>query len=110
AGEVPTKDEWNLRLLILADAHLPIGAVDAGRHHIDHHLARRGDRVRPIAVFQDIGAAILLNENRLHRVASAIRDGRRSATPGGWQNDSHRLYLSARSGLGEVDRRAEIEA
>ena len=80
AGEIPTQDEWKLRLFMLADAHLPIGAVHAGRHHIDHHFARPGDRIRPIAVLQDIGAAILLNENRLHRVASAIRNGRRSAT------------------------------
>ncbi len=79
AGEVPTQDEWKLRLLMLADAHLPIGAVDAGGHHIDHHFARPGDRIRPFAVLQDFRTAILLNENRLHRVASAIRSGRRSA-------------------------------
>jgi hypothetical protein len=76
AGKISVQDRWKLRMFILADAHLPTGAVDAGGNHIDDYPARPGDGVRQIVVLQDFGPAILFNESSLHRVlASAIRGG-----------------------------------
>jgi hypothetical protein len=64
------------KLFILADAHLPIGAVNASGNHIDDHLDRPGDWVRQIAVLQDFGPTILFNKSSLRRVlASAVRGG-----------------------------------
>jgi hypothetical protein len=68
AGKIATQGEWKLRLLVLADAHLPVGTVDAGGDHVDDHLAWCGDRIRQVAVLQDLGPAKLLDENCLHRV------------------------------------------
>src|SRR5262245_51180158 len=69
AGKIPPQSERKLRLLVLADAHLPVAAIDAGGDHIDDHLARPGNRIRQVAVFQDLGPAVLLNESCLHRVS-----------------------------------------
>ena len=68
AGKIAPQDIGKLRLLVVADAHLPIGAVDAGSEYIDHHLARSGGRIREIAIFQDLGPAVSFNESCFHPV------------------------------------------
>jgi hypothetical protein len=50
AGKIAPQDIGKLRLLVVADTHLPIGTVDAGSEYIDHHLAWSGGRIREIAV------------------------------------------------------------
>src|SRR5262245_2364777 len=67
AGKIPPQSERKLRLLVLADAHLPVRAVDAGGDHIDDHLARPGNGIRQVAILQDLRPAILLNESCFHR-------------------------------------------
>src|SRR5262249_37615473 len=73
AGKIPPQSERKLRLLVLADAHLPVGAVDAGGDHIDHHLARPGNGIRQVPVFQDLRPAVLLNESCLPRAPPPAR-------------------------------------
>jgi hypothetical protein len=73
AGKIPPQHIGELRLAIVADAHLPIGAVDAGGVDVDDHLARCGDRVGEIAILQDFRPAVAFNECSLHRTISAPR-------------------------------------
>src|SRR5262249_28843543 len=68
AGKIAPQDIGKLRLLVVANAHLPIGTVDAGSDDIDHHLAWRGDRVGKVAVLQDLGPAVSFNESCFHLV------------------------------------------
>src|SRR5262249_25607335 len=62
AGKIPSQDVGKFRLLVVADAHLPIGAIDAGSDDIDHHFARPGGRIGKIAVLQDLRPAMWSNE------------------------------------------------
>ena len=72
SGEIPPQDIGKLRLpMRLAGAHLPVGAVDAGRQHVDHHLARLGRGIGQVAVAQDLRPAMLLNEDGFHGVVSS---------------------------------------
>src|SRR5262249_61871028 len=57
AGKIAAQDIGKFRLLVVANAHLPVGAVDAGRDDIDHNLSWRAGRVGKIAVLQDLGPA-----------------------------------------------------
>src|SRR5262249_18390460 len=66
AGKIPPQDIGKFRLLVVADAHLPIGAVDAGGDDIDHHFARPGGRIGEIAVLQDLDPAMSFNESCFH--------------------------------------------
>jgi len=54
AGNISYQSKWKLRFLY-SPTHLPIGAVDAGGHHIDDHLARPGDGVRQSPYFKTSG-------------------------------------------------------
>src|SRR5262249_58722145 len=73
AEKTPPQDIGKFRLLVVADAHLPIGAVDAGGDDIDHHFARPGGRIGEIAVLQDLGPAMSFNESCFHLVLD-LRD------------------------------------
>ena len=66
AGKIAPEDQWKLRLLILAGAHLPIGGIDAGGMHIDDDLARPRDGIRQLAILQLARSAISLNKRSLH--------------------------------------------
>src|SRR6516225_4950190 len=68
AGKIAPQDIGKFRLLVVADADLPIGAVDAGSDDIDHHLAWRGGRVEKVTVLQDLGPAVSFNESCFHLV------------------------------------------
>jgi hypothetical protein len=77
AGIISAQGKWKLRLLVLADALLPIGAVNAGGNHFDDHFARSGDRIWQIDVLQDFGPAILFNECGLDYVFAFLIRGER---------------------------------
>jgi hypothetical protein len=57
-------------LFVLAAAYLPVSAVDAGRDHVDDHLARGSGGIRQFAVLQDFWPAKVFNKNSFHRIAS----------------------------------------
>ena len=60
AGKIAPQDVGKLRELVeaVAPPHLGIGAVDAGGVNIDHHFAGSRLRVRRLAVFQHLRAAV----------------------------------------------------
>src|SRR3984957_6278850 len=68
AGEIPAEAERKRRLLVVAGAPLPVGAVDARGVHVDHDLAGLGHRIGQVAVLQDFGPAEFFDENGLHGV------------------------------------------
>src|SRR4029077_2866515 len=43
AGEVAAGNDRDPRLLVQAGTYLPVGGVHAGRHYVDHRLARTGN-------------------------------------------------------------------
>src|SRR5215471_304259 len=86
AGKIAAQDIGKFHLLVVANAHLPIGAVDAGSDDIDHHLAWRGGRVGEIAVLQDLRPAVSFNESCFHLVLASLFLPPRSAAACRWLN------------------------
>src|SRR5262249_4417357 len=84
AGKIAPQDIGKFRLLVVADAHLPIGAVDAGSDDIDHHLAGSGGRVGKGTGLQDIGPAGSFNESCFHLVPY-LRDAYRRVDRSMWR-------------------------
>ena len=73
AGEITPQDHREGRLLVVAGRHLGIGAVDARGHGVDHDLARAGDRIGKIAVFQDLRSAEFLDVSSFHGVPASLQ-------------------------------------
>src|SRR5262249_56452813 len=97
AGKIAPQEIGKLRLLVVADAHLPVGAVDAGSDDIDHHLAWSGGRVGKVAVLQDLGPAVSFNESCFHLVLY-LRDPQRRVDRSlivlSWSTTSLRCLMS----------------
>src|SRR5262245_19811760 len=65
-GKIAPWDQWKLRMLVFAEAHLPIRRVDARGENIDGNVARTSHRIGKLAVLEHVRSAILLNERCLH--------------------------------------------
>ena len=72
ARKIASQDERELGPLVFAGGYLPIGAVDARGHDVDHDLPRPRDRIGQIAIFQDLRSAELLDVRSLHGVSSWV--------------------------------------
>src|SRR6185437_3829049 len=66
AREVTAQDQREVRLLVLASAHLPVGGVDAGGRDIDHDLTRPRLWIGQVAHLKDLGSTELLNKSSFH--------------------------------------------
>jgi hypothetical protein len=63
SGKIAAGDLRKLHLgvaRVFTAAELPIGGVDGGGEHVDDHLIGRSNRVRQVAILQDIRAAEFL--------------------------------------------------
>ncbi len=67
AGEIAAENIGKARQLPrFAVAHLPVRAVDARRDDVDHDLAGHSDRVRHVAVFENVGSAVPFDVGCFH--------------------------------------------
>src|SRR6185369_11441839 len=66
AGEVTAQDQREVRLLVLAGAHLPVSGVDAGGGDVDHDLTRPRRWIGQVAHLKDLGSTEFLNEGSFH--------------------------------------------
>src|SRR6185312_8452980 len=66
AGEVAAQDQREIRLLVIAGAHLPVGGIDAGGRDVDQDLTGPRRRIGQVAHLKDLGSTELLNEGSFH--------------------------------------------
>ena len=66
SGEIASENEGKRRLRVFAGPYLPVGGIDARRDHVDDDFTRPRNRVRHVAVLQNLGAAKFFNVDRFH--------------------------------------------
>src|SRR5712672_2164544 len=67
AGEIPPEPQWKLRLLVLPEAYLPVGGIEARGEHVDDHFAWRGHGIGQVAINQDFRPAKSFDVDSLHQ-------------------------------------------
>src|SRR5262245_25457596 len=65
-GKIAPWDQRKLRMLVFAEAYLPIRRVDARSDNIDDNLARTGRRIGKLAVLKHVRSTIAFNEGCFH--------------------------------------------
>src|SRR5262245_19681925 len=80
--KIASRDQGKFRVLVFAEADLPIRRVDARGSDVDENFARAGYRIGQMAVLQDLRSTEPFNKRCLHFTStSAIRTGCFDRTP-----------------------------
>src|SRR3979411_2598063 len=72
-GEIPSKNVGEFRKLPrFSLTHLPVGAIDAGGHDIDHDLAGCRHGIRHLAEFENFRPTMRIDEGSFHLAFLAL--------------------------------------